>query len=536
MSSGRRGGGGAASPGPPAACSWQPPRILVVDIRPPHWAHLCPNLCQALENVFSLACSLAGPPRLSQLSLYVAAQGRQECLLPLVPVRGSFARLQSCLAELRAWPVEGAFRPREDLVARAVQDGLQQFKQHPGRGGAGACLSSCSMEITVLTSQPGTEMVKQLEAGLRGVDLVSLRQLQVVEISSGECREPPEEAEWSIRAGEGEGAAATASSSSSSRHETSVGLDTDVDLQSVENDLVALETFFKGWFHDHGLDQEHLHLLLPAAAKASLACMKCDIQERLLSPALLPAACRDSTARAGEAAGPFWMAAGHGWTPPRRLRVLRALKAEGLCQSLLWGLPLLIRPTGCWRLDWEELEANQQRFQALCHCLRKREWLLLAKYEAEGPVASPFQVLMPAAAAAAAAASATLLLRSVAAPELLLPCSFPLLPAEPPEAALEAMEGLLSGLAVEPAYNPLRATSRLYRALRSSLCRPLGPSRAQRLAERPLPRQQSSRQLPSKARAAVAPLQMAAPAARPGGRSRFSSKEEAEAEAALDSA
>ncbi|XP_053111658.1 meiosis 1 arrest protein isoform X2 [Hemicordylus capensis] len=466
MSSGRRGGGGAASPGPPAACSWQPPRILVVDIRPPHWAHLCPNLCQALENVFSLACSLAGPPRLSQLSLYVAAQGRQECLLPLVPVRGSFARLQSCLAELRAWPVEGAFRPREDLVARAVQDGLQQFKQHPGRGGAGACLSSCSMEITVLTSQPGTEMVKQLEAGLRGVDLVSLRQLQVVEISSGECREPPEEAEWSIRAGEGEGAAATASSSSSSRHETSVGLDTDVDLQSVENDLVALETFFKGWFHDHGLDQEHLHLLLPAAAKASLACMKCDIQERLLSPALLPAACRDSTARAGEAAGPFWMAAGHGWTPPRRLRVLRALKAEGLCQSLLWGLPLLIRPTGCWRLDWEELEANQQRFQALCHCLR----------------------------------------------------------------------GLLSGLAVEPAYNPLRATSRLYRALRSSLCRPLGPSRAQRLAERPLPRQQSSRQLPSKARAAVAPLQMAAPAARPGGRSRFSSKEEAEAEAALDSA
>lgn len=63
--------------------SRQPPRILVVDIHPPHWDHTCHKLCEALENVFCLACSLTGPPRIPSFSLYVV-QNQQECLLPFV--------------------------------------------------------------------------------------------------------------------------------------------------------------------------------------------------------------------------------------------------------------------------------------------------------------------------------------------------------------------------------------------------------------------------------------------------------------------
>lgn len=47
----------------------------------------------------------------------------------------------------------------------------------------------------------------------------------------------------------------------------------------------------------------------------------------------------------------------------------RALHAVGLCESVLYGLPLVIRPTTCWRLDWEELETNNNLFHALCHTL-----------------------------------------------------------------------------------------------------------------------------------------------------------------------
>lgn len=61
--------------------SHQPWRILVVDVQAPLWPHTCPRVCEALENVFSLAGSLAGPPRIPLLSIY-AAQSPPECLLP----------------------------------------------------------------------------------------------------------------------------------------------------------------------------------------------------------------------------------------------------------------------------------------------------------------------------------------------------------------------------------------------------------------------------------------------------------------------
>ncbi|XP_033015501.1 meiosis 1 arrest protein [Lacerta agilis] len=596
MSSGPRGGSrdgagkGLAGTGA-TSHSWQPPHILVVEAHPSHWAHTCHKLCDALENVFSLACSLAGPPRIPLLSLYVV-QSQQECLLPFVPVRGSFSRLQSCLAELRALPSEGVFHLKEDAIVQAVQDGLQQFKQYTGQGMVGASLSSSSLEMTILTSQPSAQVAKQLEAGLQGIDLASLRQLQVVKVSRMGLQEAPED---------GEGGATP----SSSGGESAVTLGAVLDLQTVENDVVALETFFKGWFHDRSTDQEHLHLLLPAGALSHPAvaqscpvCMKCDAQERLLSPTLLTAACGDGpTAQREDASGPFWMAAGPGLVP-RKLCVLRrpppiqflfclfkmqqsqefsslfpaphgpsawgpsapperttdwalgaawepeagsapltkalhpiscrALEAKGLCTSLLYGLPLVIRPTSCWRMNWDELEANQQLFRALCHCLWKRNWLLLAKYETPlggpspgwgPPWPSPLQVLLPSEGAA------SLLLCSLVGRELLLPCSFPLLPAEPPQATLSLMENVLDGLDLEPAYSPLSGRAPLYRALSSSLARPPA-SRPERRTDRHLPRQQGSRPHLGKARAMVAPLRMAPPAPRPPAFSLFSREEE----------
>lgn len=51
------------------------------------------------------------------------------------------------------------------------------------------------------------------------------------------------------------------------------------------------------------------------------------------------------------------------------LFIYRALKSEGVCESVLYGLPFIIKPTSCWQLDWDELELNQHSFHALCHSL-----------------------------------------------------------------------------------------------------------------------------------------------------------------------
>ena len=43
-----------------------------------------------------------------------------------------------------------------------------------------------------------------------------------------------------------------------------------------------------------------------------------------------------------------------------------------MCESVLFGVPLVVRPTACWKLEWEELETNQQHFTALCKTLQDR--------------------------------------------------------------------------------------------------------------------------------------------------------------------
>nr|XP_060635631.1 meiosis 1 arrest protein [Anolis sagrei ordinatus] len=559
MSSGARRTGDTGEPAgaKPALHSQppQPPRILVVDARPPHWAQTQPKLCKALEHVFCLACSLGGPPRIPLFSLYMA-QNQHECLLPFVhwlprggssswlprdqrdgrvpqPVKGGFARLQSCFAELRAMAAEGAFRPGEDAaMVQAIRDGLQQFKQYTGRGMAGAPLSSCAIEITILTSRPSTEVARQLEAGLQGIDLVSLRQLQVVEVAPGGLQEEP----WLETGGGSSGH----SESLLEEEAAAPLLGPEVDLQVVENEVVALEGIFKAWLQGHGTDQEHLHLLLPkaplghtAGPQNNLACLKCDVQERLLSPALLPPlGPREDQARASNATTScFWMDLRPGLAP-RRLRVLRALKAEGLCASVLFGLPLVVRPTSCWKLNWDELEANQHRFQALCCGLRSREWLLLAQYEPqEGPVprrepptAAPIASLW---ALLPAASCSSLLLRSVAPRELLLPGSFHAPPMDPPDTALRDMESILECLDVEPAFDPLSLETHLYQALRARLAQPLAHRPTPRPVERHLPRQHAGQRHPSRARATVAPLRLApSPRTNRAALSLFSSEED----------
>ena len=45
---------------------------------------------------------------------------------------------------------------------------------------------------------------------------------------------------------------------------------------------------------------------------------------------------------------------------------------QGVCESVLYGTPHILKPTTCWKLDWEELERNHHHFNALCQLLQNR--------------------------------------------------------------------------------------------------------------------------------------------------------------------
>uniref|UniRef100_A0A3P9B6G8 Meiosis 1 associated protein n=1 Tax=Maylandia zebra TaxID=106582 RepID=A0A3P9B6G8_9CICH len=404
----------AASSNSPSLVFWsssfprQPARVLIVEALPPRWSETRTVLCDALDNFLSLASSLDGPCRIPLLSLYAVSRQR-ECLLPLVQVRGNFARLHSCVEELRSIPSEGCIRGAAagaDLLRQAVLDSLQQFKQYIRHTSAGSQAgSNISVEVTLVTSQPGRSIVHQLEMGLKDADLVSLKRLLVVQIYTftsicermGCC---------------------------SLNLSYSLMLGTEVDLQQVENTVFAIETVFKAWLQEQGGDREHLHLLLPSPMDNLIpVCVKCDMQERMISPALIPLtpnlgvkteSIRDFLP------GPKGLA--NQSPAPQTLKVIKVLRADGVCESVLYGLPLVIRPTTCWQLDWDEMENNQNLFHALCHTLRSRDLFLLLQVEPAQKSAAgasgvySHYILQPSP-------SLSLLLKPVVSRELLLPCS-----------------------------------------------------------------------------------------------------------------
>ncbi len=58
-----------------------------------------------------------------------------------------------------------------------------------------------------------------------------------------------------------------------------------------------------------------------------------------------------------------------------KLRATALVEAEGVCESVLFGLPQVVKPTACWKLDWEDLEANQQLFCGLCQYLKDKVYV-----------------------------------------------------------------------------------------------------------------------------------------------------------------
>ncbi|XP_035531619.1 meiosis 1 arrest protein [Morone saxatilis] len=254
----------------------QPARVLIVEALPPWWSETCTVLCDALDNFLSLACSLDGPCRIPLLSIYAISR-QQECLLPFVQVRGNLARLHSCVEELRSIPGEGCIRGVTrggELLRQAVLDSLQQFKQyirHTSTGNQAG--NNTAVEVTVVTSQSGRAIVRKLETGLRDADLVSLKRLLVVQIYCA--------ADW--------GQDNPSPEATQAETEDCLMLGTEVDLQQVENSVFTIEMVLKAWLQEQGGDREHLHLLLPSPLDNPIpVCVKCDMQERLISPALIP--------------------------------------------------------------------------------------------------------------------------------------------------------------------------------------------------------------------------------------------------------
>ncbi|XP_030845177.1 meiosis 1 arrest protein isoform X2 [Strongylocentrotus purpuratus] len=388
------------------AFSRQPARILLVDFSLPFSAEMCYDLHQALEHTLAVACNMTGPARIPFFGLF-ALGVHSENLFPLQHVRGNFSRLQNALHELKTFAIS-----QHTNLPQALQDAVLQFKRQ-SQTLRQTTSFSCQLEVIIITCKQGGMVSRQLDQMLSQMDLESIRKILVVSLASV-CDSP------------------VSSNTSSSENLTGI-----LDVTTIEPGELSFQSFFTGWFHDCGTDREQLHLLFPNGVMSSdKLVLKCDLQERFIDPSLLPFNTQFMTcgipnkpASSNQSAVSQQQA-----TPVIKLRVMQMVKLQGICDSLMFGQPMVVRPTACWKLDWEELDSNQQNFHALCHHLHHREMCLVTRLEPSESTVYPSTSAVPKPRGhfiILPSPSMSLLIKPIAVNELMLPGDYQI-PAEKP--------------------------------------------------------------------------------------------------------
>ncbi|XP_035672197.1 meiosis 1 arrest protein-like [Branchiostoma floridae] len=386
----------------------QPAHVVLVDFSPPFGSESCCQVQQALQDILALAANITGPPRVPFFGLF-AIGTYPEALLPLQAVRGNLSKIHTALQELLSFQREGLVGGKTaGCLGQGLQDAMAQFKrqQHLYK----------QLELMVVTCRPSNIVNKEVERACSVLDMDVLKKVQVV------CMSQPEDL------GASDLYMLDDSPGSTAATESEGGLNCGmVDVVHLDNDGVSLHQFLKGWLVDSGTDREHLHITLPGMAGLGALTLKCDLSERILDPTHLLQPL--NFALAPDMKGPSSTAQSRttgSAAPVYKLTAVKLVNAANICESVVYGMPLVVTATSCWKLDWEELESNQTNFHALCHMLQEKGLAILAtrdpppgQNQQKSPRPSPRAhfLLLPSQ-------STSLLIKAVAVAELLLPCDF----------------------------------------------------------------------------------------------------------------
>ncbi|XP_054719099.1 meiosis 1 arrest protein-like [Uloborus diversus] len=389
----------------------QPAFYLFLDRTVPMTIDYINIICQVLQNTITLSNNLKNSSRFRVLGIYTLSQ-RSKCIFPMQSIKINLTKFLFSMEGLKA--VHGILTVDEtferDELLENLQDAVRQYETY-FQGALQNKEEWPQLQLVFISAQPTNEFVKIIESTLPGIQLAYIYKAHI------------------------------------------------------EANAFQLESIMKSWLRDFSTDSDHLRL------SVSNITLRCDVHECLLSAETLPSS------------GQFFLSSDGGTSqnvvrpntmvkpqctskvPVYTLEAVSLVKKEGMCESLLFGYPLIVTATRCWKMDWEELERNQHNFAAVTRYLYEKDLVLLAKRQAS-QIVTPEKVL-PTGFFAFFPTKNALLVKSVAVNELLLPVQQ--LPEREVPADLEIeVRKCLESLDERLLFNPLSITSGLYAYLSTS--------------------------------------------------------------------
>lgn len=230
-----------------------------------------------------------------------------------------------------------------------------------------------------------------------------------------------------------------------------------IETHFLENNKTSLDQFFRRWLiENNGSDDVHLTIEFTEFD------LKCDLVDIILNPIHIPNAKNlvletdlnyHISLNKSRQSKPLVSVCS--------MKPSAFVNLSGICESVLYGIPRVVKATGCWKIDWEELEKNQIYFKWLnSHMVEKGQALVLETKEI-GPIHSTF-LLLPSNEK-----QGTMLIKSVAVGDLMMPSPTVQCPSESDDVnnqeIKEKVAQAIDAIRVLTDYNPFDYTCNLFK-------------------------------------------------------------------------
>lgn len=441
------------------AFSRQSVRAIVIDAAVTSDGGGIEDLAESMKQLFAVICSFRGPPRIPGVSV-LTSNSKADILLPMQKItKPLYGRFLSSLVQTPVTPVmqcTDEFRQTsaslEQVLVLAISD-FRKFKELSG--------FHDQLEISVFSSRSShflrsfaSATIHNLNSDeVKGIEFISIARCSERLLSQSPC---DQDLLCQNLPGSGE--------------QSEFGCLWNI--VQVEPNAVSIQCHMRHWFKDECSDKEHFCLSIKDVQ------IKCDMQQRCVNPNAF-------SFKHFYALGEQGTARNAGSRPlqnkPEAIRILQMratamIDQDGICDSLVFGTPVVLVSSSCWRMEWDELDCNQDRFTALCRTLLDQRRCLLCEDTTQhqnrhGNYSKSHSVQPRGLFILFPSNSSSMLMKAIVPRELLLPTETDSLSAKTnfSSSAVEDVQSAVDSLEKINIYNPLDHPCGLYESLHAIL-------------------------------------------------------------------
>jgi len=411
-------------------------RVILINLN--ESASFLENITTSLTEYFMLCNNMFGSARIDLFGLYLL-HDHVECLIPLqrfkINLHTIIKTIQSLQSDKRK--LQSSKEDFQETFSASLSEACSQLQQIMHNSTKTTDTVS-QLDFCLFTTQQQRHIEKPVADSIRFVDSTLIKKVQIVHVNSNDY-----------------GVADMKSSDES--HSSIDSATTEIICEFVEalyleNSSISFIQHFKSWLKSNGSDDVHLFLDFNQSNEDGFQ-IKCDVIDTLINPVLFNGGNQllvETEINFQQKSATSVPTSKSRSLPVYSFKSKSLVRLDGICESVLYGLPYIVKPTSCWRLDWEELEKNQNMFMSICSHLQNEQMAVLVEGITRQSI-NPYYLLLPSS-------GATMLLKSIATRDLMMPYESEIVNSNKISTINEDVETQLKKLEVVDSYNPYNYT------------------------------------------------------------------------------